>query len=325
MLNSAHSFISRLFAFSSIWLVNAAIAQYCDPAYAIQKAKYDSLYHARDFYGAAIAGQQAMRHCIFCDNPADLYAVAAAFALAGDKEEALKQLNTAAEKGYSRIEHFVQDPDFRTLISDNRYQEVLKIIAQNNAIVQQAYNAELAAELEKILELDQSIRKEESEQASSVERIKQIMSIDSTNRVRVCEIIDQYGWLGNEQIGRNGNQGLFLVIQHSDKATQEKYLPHMREAVRRGNADFSELAMLEDRVLMNQGKKQIYGSQVGYNEIDGSLYMVPVEDPDQLNARRACAGMIPIAEYLSYFGLSWNLEEYKMGLPALEEYEKSRH
>ena len=99
----------------------------------------------------------------------------------------------------------------------------------------------------------------------------------------------------------------------------------MREAVKQGKAEFSELAMLEDRVLMNQGKKQIYGSQIGFNDETGNMYLVPVENPDDLDKRRACAGMIPIAEYLAYFGLTWNPEEYKKNLPALEEYEKSRH
>jgi hypothetical protein len=327
MLNSANSFVSRLFAFSSIWLVNAAIAQYCDPQYIIQIAKYDSLYQARDFYGAAIAGEKALKHCLNCNNPEDQYAVAAAYALAGEKNEALRQLSIAAEKGYSRLEHFVRDPDFRTLVNDDSYNEIIKTITQNSedAEKQLAHHAELAIELQTILELDQSVREETSEQTPSDERIRQMMIMDSSNRVRVCDIIDKHGWLGPRQVGREGNQALFLVIQHADQTTQEKYLPVMREAVRWGNAEFSELAMLEDRVLMGQGKKQIYGSQIGFNDQDGSMYLVPVEDPDHLDERRSCAGMVPIAEYLSYFGLTWSLEEYKKVLPALEEYERSRH
>lgn len=73
--------------------------------------------------------------------------------------------------------------------------------------------------------------------------------------------LDERGWLGPDVIGQTGNSTLFLVIQHADLVTQEKYLPMMREAVTKGNAKGSSLALLEDRVLIRNGKQQRYGSQ----------------------------------------------------------------
>jgi hypothetical protein len=302
-----------------------AKAQYCDPQYAIQKNKYDSLYKARDFYGAALAGEKAIRHCLNCNNPDDHYAIAAAFALAGEKDQAFRQLNIAADKGYARIEHIQEDPDFRTMINEDRWQELLKNISENASDKKLRFKSEVALELEEILRLDQSVRQEQSQNENSEDRMKQMMQTDSINLLKVVRIIEQYGWLGPEEVGKDGNQALFLVIQHADRPTQEKYLPVMREAVKFGKAEFSELAMLEDRVLINQKRKQIYGSQIGFNDENGSMYLAPVEDPDHLDERRACAGMVPIAEYLTYFGLTWNLEEYKKNLPALEEFEQSRY
>src|ERR1035437_3626929 len=86
---------------------------------------------------------------------------------------------------------------------------------------------------------------------------------DSANLIKVKAILDKYGWLGADVVGAQGNSTLFLVIQHSDQATQEKYLPMMREAAKNGKASHSALALLEDRVALGQGKKQIYGSQIG--------------------------------------------------------------
>jgi hypothetical protein len=316
-------------SFITTFLLNCcaliSTAQYCDPQYALQKNRYDSLYSARDFYGAMLAGEKALRHCLNCNNPEDHYAIAAAAALAGEKDLAFRQLNIATEKGYARIDHLAQDPDFRTLASDDRWNDMLRKISENAVLLQEAYMPELAAELEEILRLDQSVRQEETSDSLSDERLRQMMMTDSINLVKVIRILDEHGWPGPEQVGREGNQAVFLVIQHADRSTQEKYLPVMREAVKYGQAEFSELAMLEDRVLMNQGKKQIYGSQIGFNEETGNLYVVPVEDPDHLDERRACAGMVPMAEYLNYFGLTWNPEEYKRSLPALEEYHRSRY
>jgi hypothetical protein len=67
--------------------------------------------------------------------------------------------------------------------------------------------------------------------------------------------LDKYGWLGADVVGGQGNSTLFLVIQHSDQATQEKYLPMMREAVKNGKAQGSSLALLEDRAALGQRQK----------------------------------------------------------------------
>ena len=67
---------------------------------------------------------------------------------------------------------------------------------------------------------------------------------DSINLIKVKRIIDERGWLGVDVIGNQGNSTLFLVIQHSDIETQENYLPIMRDAVKKGNARASSLALL---------------------------------------------------------------------------------
>lgn len=60
---------------------------------------------------------------------------------------------------------------------------------------------------------------------------------------------------GPDSLGERGSRTLFLVIQHSDQQTQEHYLPIMREAAQKGNADKSSLALLEDRVALAQGRR----------------------------------------------------------------------
>src|SRR5204863_263625 len=73
---------------------------------------------------------------------------------------------------------------------------------------------------------------------------------DAANLTKVAKILDTQGWVGPETIGRKANSALFLVVQHADHATQMKYLPMMREAVKNGKAAGSSLALLEDRVAL---------------------------------------------------------------------------
>jgi len=98
--------------------------------------------------------------------------------------------------------------------------------------------------------------------------------------------LDERGWLGLKVIGNQGNSTLFLVIQHSDLETQLKYLPMMREAVKLGNTRASSLALLEDRVALRQGKRQIYGSQIGRDQETGEYYVSPLIEPEKVNERR---------------------------------------
>lgn len=140
---------------------------------------------------------------------------------------------------------------------------------------------------------------------------KTMLEMDSINLRKVKNIIDENGWLGSDIIGEQGNKTLFLVIQHSDFKTQAAYLPVLREAVKIHNAKASHLALLEDRVALSQGKKQIYGSQVGQDNKTGEYYIFPIEDPENIDKRRAEVGLEPISEYLKTWNLNWDAKKHK--------------
>ena len=137
-------------------------------------------------------------------------------------------------------------------------------------------------------------------------------------------ILDKYGWLGAEVIGEKGNGTLFKVIQHSNQATQEKYLPMMRESVKNGKAWSGNLALLEDRVALGQGKRQIYGSHIGFDNECNLKFLLPLEDPDNVDMRRASVGLGPLADYSNLWGIKWDKEEYKKDLPRIDEKFKAR-
>ena len=65
---------------------------------------------------------------------------------------------------------------------------------------------------------------------ASVEIVKKQKAADSVDLVKVLAIVAKYGWLGVDDIGDQCNTAMFMVIQHADLATQQKYLPMLREA-----------------------------------------------------------------------------------------------
>ena len=130
--------------------------------------------------------------------------------------------------------------------------------------------------------------------------------VDSCLQIQVISIIEKYGWPGKSLVGSLGNQAVFLVIQHADSAVQEKYFPLLQQSVEDGESRGSEMAMMQDRILMREGKKQIYGSQVVLNKTGGQEFY-PIEDEKNVNLKRAKVGIPPIEEYEKYFGIEYKL------------------
>jgi hypothetical protein len=125
---------------------------------------------------------------------------------------------------------------------------------------------------------------------------KKVSETDSINTAVVSNIIDTYGWLSAKETSEKANSSLFLVIQHADIETREKYLPVLKEAVEQGRAKARDYAYLLDRTLMDKGKFQVYGSQLTGAK-KGELSFYPIRDEKNVNERRKEMGLQPIEEY----------------------------
>ena len=192
------------------------------------------------------------------------------------------------------------------------------------------YNS-ITTQLLKIDELDQRYRNQidfiEKKYGRESKEIRQLYRdmdfADSINLAQVEVILNKYGWPGVNKIGYQANLALFMVIQHAPLSIQVKYLPLMQEAVKNGNANAKDLALLEDRIAIFQGRLQIYGSQLFWNKKTKEYYILPLADPDNVDKRRSEAGLQPLSKYVSSWGIQWNVEKYKKELPSiLSEWKK---
>jgi hypothetical protein len=202
---------------------------------------------------------------------------------------------------------------------------------QTEKIIESSLNKELVAILDTIHQEDQKYREESQvlekkygwDSKEVKDAWKTINAIDSINLIKVEKILAEYGWLSADIVGEQGNRTLFLVIQHSpDYKVQQKYLPMMREAVKKGNADSKGLALLEDRVALGEGKKQIYGSQLEMDYKTNLYVLSPLIDPDNVDKRRAEVGLKSIAEYLKFWDLTWDVEKFKK---SMEQYDAEKN
>jgi hypothetical protein len=180
-------------------------------------------------------------------------------------------------------------------------------------------NKDLVAILDTIRKEDKQYRLQSQElekkygwESNEVQTLwKTIQITDSIHLIKVKKILDEKGWLGPDTVGYYGNVTLFLVIQHADPQTRVKYIPMLRDAVKKGKARPQDLALMEDRVLIEKGEKQIYGSQLTMNSETKTMELAPMIDPDNVDKRRSEVGLEPLAEYLKYDDLTWDVEKFK--------------
>ncbi|MEZ7500770.1 hypothetical protein QO200_18810 [Flavobacterium sp. Arc3] len=263
----------------------------------------------------------------------NFYNAACAASLANDKKNSLKWLETAINNGFDNLNHINTDSDLDNVRNEKKFNKIISDLQKKTELVEAKYDKPLQKELLEILKEDQEIRnqyfsaqKKYGYQGKEMDSLGKIMVLkDSLNLKRIVKILDEKGWAGKDVVGQQANQTVFLVIQHSNLKIQQRYLPMMREAVKKGNANSDSLALLEDRVALRQGRKQIYGSQVGTNPVTKTQYVLPLEDPDNVDKRRAEVGLDPLSDYVKFWNIVWDIDQYKKDLPEIEKMSKQKN
>jgi hypothetical protein len=315
--------IPTLVLFLSLSISALAQQKTADSAETARLAAYRSgvadalaAYQSGDYARSAELYADAFTH-VRKQTPVDLYNAACSAALAGRVTRAYGFLHLAIERGWEDEAHMDADADLAALRAyPELWQQVHASFKRELAKrYGPEFDADLRAELLRIGAADQKPRQTLQEMQkkygwpipdSIMRPIARDMNlVDSVNIIRIREILDRHGWPKRKAVGMQASQTVFLVIQHADLATQEKYLPMMEKAVKDGDAEPSSLALLVDRIRMRNGKPQLYGSQLHQDEATKKMVFYPIEDEAHVDERRAAMGLEPLAEYAKRFGLTY--------------------
>jgi len=176
----------------------------------------------------------------------------------------------------------------------------------NDKVIEEkvSFNQDLTDELKRMAEIDQiaayipqgEYKKMTNEQWNAFKD-----SVFTTHQKRLKQIFDQHGFVGFDLAGEEGSQNFWLMVQHSDHdpGFQNEVLKKMKVEVENKNVKPSNYGLLVDRVRLNTGKKQVYGTQVTYNMETGQAYPKSLEDSLHVNERRKSVGLEPIEDYLN--------------------------
>jgi hypothetical protein len=117
------------------------------------------------------------------------------------------------------------------------------------------------------------------------------------HNARLRTIVAAHGWPGRSLVGDDGCRAAGFVVQHAllDPELQRQCVGLLQQAVAADEAFPFMLAFLTDRVLMEQGQPQLYGTQhVGGP--DGALIPWTIAEPEGVEERRRAMGLPPLEQ-----------------------------
>ncbi len=122
----------------------------------------------------------------------------------------------------------------------------------------------------------------------------QTASADANSTRFMKALLAEYDWIDIHRFGPKVSMAAWLMVQHADNHVelQKLALSRMELYLDNGGVDKGNYAFLWDRVAVNTGKKQRYGTQPTWEcTPEGNLTLQPLENPEGVNKRRAAMGL----------------------------------
>lgn len=143
--------------------------------------------------------------------------------------------------------------------------------------------------------MNQNIKSDAPEMKNLMDEWK---TVGDSNKILLKTLFKENGFLGYSEVGEQSSHNFLQMVQRmdADSIFQQEVLVVMKKQIEKINASPIEFAYLTDRVNLNQGKPQVYGTQLKINEKGTSYEPKMVIDPENLNKRRAEIGLGTIEE-----------------------------
>ncbi len=126
-------------------------------------------------------------------------------------------------------------------------------------------------------------------------------SMQQSYRTRLWQIFRTYGYPDYDLVDTTGADAFWLLVQHQDMDTilQKTVLEAMQGKVKQGKASKLYVAFLTDRVMVNTGHAQVYGTQMRLGK-NGEHEPKPIAKPAEVDSLRRSVGLEPLAQYIEF-------------------------
>ncbi|MXV50119.1 hypothetical protein GS399_03990 [Pedobacter sp. HMF7647] len=291
--------------------------------YSVSDAQSDSVYqsliakaglfHLQKDYKSAISYYEKAFQ-IQQPDALTAYKAASMYSLDSNHNEAFQYLHLALSSGWTEADWQSFDPYFDYLRTS--YAAKWRIIAEQAFMKESQYEStlELPALRKEINSLtldDQKLRyqKIQAKTDSARESInEQIMKSDIRNVNHAKKIIRQYGWPKISQIGKDGQNNFWLIVQHADQDVrfQQVALKAMEKLKGTNEINMENYAFLYDRVQCNLNYKQLYGTQVEWTNRGEASAFRPIFEEYKTDEIRKVIGLQTLRIYALTYGFVYH-------------------
>ena len=141
---------------------------------------------------------------------------------------------------------------------------------------------------------------------SEIKNWDEINQIDQKNLARIKEIISQYGCITISKFGEKTAQNAWLIIQH--QTDDLEFMEHYCELMEKNINDVHKKnwAYLKDRILINRGENQLYGSQWFKGKDDAHFFLREIDDIENVDQRRTDVGLPTLDESIRKAQQDWD-------------------
>ncbi len=126
--------------------------------------------------------------------------------------------------------------------------------------------------------------------------VPRMEAVHIRNATRLRELIAIHGWPDEGIADKDGAEAAWFIVQHAIGEPE-----FLREMLRLQHAcagakriPLWHAAYLEDRIAMNEGRPQVYGTQWMDDPRDGRIRPWSLAEPDRVNELRAGVGLGPL-------------------------------
>lgn len=132
-------------------------------------------------------------------------------------------------------------------------------------------------------------------------------TIDPKHTARMKEIVEQIGWPTISKVGEKASTDAWILVQHADRDIEfQKYCLSLMKQESVGEVSLHDIAYLEDRVRVNSGQPQLYGTQFRW---ENNKPLQNIEDPENVDQRRAEMGLKTLAENIEEMYQKYKIEK----------------
>ena len=123
----------------------------------------------------------------------------------------------------------------------------------------------------------------------------------ATNYKVAKKIIKEHGLPTISMVGEKSAHNFWEMVIHfdHDAAFQRQVVSLMDKALKTNDVDKKDFAYLSDRLMINSGREQYYGTQVFYDEKTKTYKPHPIQEEKRVDIHRATMDLPPMEKYIA--------------------------